>query len=60
MKKFTLFKDAEAAALAHLESILPLGVTLPEQIDFNEMVTIARLRRAQKGGDEACVSKSKP
>ena len=44
VKKYPLFKDAEAAALEHLSDILPLDTILPTSIPFNEMVTISKLR----------------
>lgn len=43
VKKYPLFKDAELAALEHLNDILPLNIELPTSIPFNEMITIRSL-----------------
>lgn len=50
IKKFDLLKDAEQAGLEHLRDILPYNVFPPEHLDVNQMVTIAKLDRAQKEG----------
>lgn len=50
IKKYDLIKEAEKAGLEHLEEILPYNVLLPEHLEVNEMVTIAKLARAQKEG----------
>lgn len=48
IKKFDLFNDAEAAALEHLIEITPYSTPVPEHLEVNEMVTIAKLERAKK------------
>lgn len=48
IKKYEVFEEAEAAALEHLEDIVPYYIPIPEHLEVNEMVTIAKLVRAEK------------
>ena len=54
VKKYPLFKAAEAAALEHLADILPINAVLPTSIPFNEMITIRDLIQGDnvRGGGE--------
>ena len=50
IKKFEYLEDAEQAANDHLMVIIPYYIPIPEHIEVNEMITKARLDKANKGG----------
>lgn len=48
IKKYECFEEAEAAALEHLENIVPYYIQIPDHIKMNEMITRAKLFREDK------------
>ena len=48
IKKYDSFEEAEEVALDHLSNIAPYYIQIPTSIKLNELVTIAKLHRAQQ------------
>lgn len=50
IKKYEYLDDAEQAAIDHLMAIIPYYIPVPDHIEVNEMITKARLDKANTGG----------